>query len=98
MIGSAEFPRISPSKKGTLVRFRRAARCEALIGKHRGMFVDCAALFSDLDPNKISAELLDLSRVILIAGIVRGKLKRPARGRISQHCGRLHPTWVHTSE
>ena len=36
-----------------------AARCEELIGKHRGMFVDCTALFSDLDPYKMSPELLD---------------------------------------
>ena len=36
-----------------------AACCEELIGKHRGMFVDCTALLSDLDPGKMSPELLD---------------------------------------
>jgi hypothetical protein len=36
-----------------------AARREELVGKHRGIFVDCTALLSDLDPGKMSPELLD---------------------------------------
>jgi hypothetical protein len=36
-----------------------AARCEELIGKHRGMFVDCAALLSDLDADKLSPEIFE---------------------------------------
>src|ERR1035438_363455 len=46
-------------KAEELGQISAAARCEELIGKHRGMFVDCTALFSDLDPDKMSPELLD---------------------------------------
>jgi hypothetical protein len=46
-------------KAEELGQISAAARCEELIGKHRGMFVDCTALFSDLDPAKIPPELLD---------------------------------------
>ena len=46
-------------KAEDLGQISAAARCEELIGKHRGMFVDCTALFSDLDPDKMSPELLD---------------------------------------
>ena len=40
-------------------RYSATARCEELIGKHRGMFVDCTALLSDLDPGKLTPEVLD---------------------------------------
>jgi hypothetical protein len=46
-------------KAEELGQISAAARCEELIGKHRGMFVDCTALLSDLDPAKIPPELLD---------------------------------------
>ena len=46
-------------KAEELDQISAAARCEELIGKHRGMFVDCTALLSDLDPDKLSPEMLD---------------------------------------
>jgi hypothetical protein len=41
-------------KAEELGQISAAARCEELIGKHRGMFVDCTALLSDLDPDKLT--------------------------------------------
>ena len=46
-------------KAEELGQISTAARCEELIGKHRGMFVDCTALLSDLDPDKLTPEQLD---------------------------------------
>jgi hypothetical protein len=37
-----------------------AARCEELIGKHCGMFVDRTASQWDLDPRKMTVEQLDV--------------------------------------
>jgi hypothetical protein len=47
------------TKAEELGQISPAACCEELIGKHRGMLVDCTALLSDLDPGKMSPELLD---------------------------------------
>jgi hypothetical protein len=46
-------------KAEELGQISAAARREELIGKHRGMFVDCTALLSDLDPDKMTPEVLD---------------------------------------
>ena len=46
-------------KAEELGQISAAARREELIGKHRGMFVDCTALLSDLDPDKMTPEMLD---------------------------------------
>jgi hypothetical protein len=43
-----------------------ADRCEELIGKHRGMFVDRTALQWDLDPSKMSDEQLDVLAMHLL--------------------------------
>ncbi len=39
--------------------YSAAARCEELIGKEMGMFVDRSALLMDLDPAKLTPEVLD---------------------------------------
>jgi hypothetical protein len=46
-------------KAEELGQISAAARCEELIGKHRGMFVDCTALLSDLDAGKLTPEMMD---------------------------------------
>jgi hypothetical protein len=47
-------------KAEELGQISAAARCEELIGKHRGMFVDRTALQWDLDPSKLTVEQLDV--------------------------------------
>jgi hypothetical protein len=44
-----------------------------VIGKHRGMFVDCTALLSDLDADKLSPEMLDKIAEHLIQKALAGK-------------------------
>jgi len=44
-----------------------------VIGKHRGMFVDCTALLSDLDADKLSPEILDKLAEHLIQKALAGK-------------------------
>lgn len=60
-------------KAEDLGQISAAARCEELIGKHRGMFVDCTALLSDLDPDKLSPEILDKLAEHLIQKALAGK-------------------------
>ena len=50
---------IRSRKAEELGQISAAARCEELIGKHRGMFVDCTALLSDLYPDNLTPEMLD---------------------------------------
>jgi hypothetical protein len=47
-------------KAEELGQISAAARCEELIGKHRGMFVDRTALQWDLDPTKMSYKQVDV--------------------------------------
>jgi len=47
-------------KAEELGQISAAARCEELIGKQRGMFVDRTALQWDLDPSKMTIEQLDV--------------------------------------
>ncbi|HEV8039689.1 MAG TPA: hypothetical protein VGP62_12550 [Bryobacteraceae bacterium] len=66
-------------KAEELGQISEAARCEELIGKHRGMFVDCTALLSDLDPAKLTPEVLDKLADHLIAKALKEKgLHTPA--------------------
>jgi hypothetical protein len=44
-----------------------------VIGKHRGMFVDCTALLSGLDADKLSPEILDKLAEHLIQKALAGK-------------------------
>jgi hypothetical protein len=44
-----------------------AVRCEELIGKQRGMFLDRTALQWDLDPSKLTFEQLEVITEALIA-------------------------------
>lgn len=46
-------------KAEELGQISAAARCEELIGKHRGMFTDRAAFEWDFDPSKLSTEQLE---------------------------------------
>jgi hypothetical protein len=60
-------------KAEELGQISAAARCEELIGKHRDMFVDCTALLSDLDPDKLTPEVLDKLADHLIAKALKEK-------------------------
>jgi hypothetical protein len=60
-------------KAEELGQISAAARCEELIGKHRGMFVDCTALLSDLDPDKMTPEILDKISEHFIQKALAGK-------------------------
>ena len=60
-------------KAEELGQISAAARCEELIGKHRGMFVDCTALLSDLDAGKLSPEILDKLADHLVEKALAGK-------------------------
>ena len=53
-----EFP--SFSRIGPQEQRDQVARCEDLIGKHRGMFTDRTALELGFDPDKLTVEQLDL--------------------------------------
>ena len=46
-------------KAEELGQISAAARCEDLIGKHRGMFTDRTALAWDFDPDKLTVEQLE---------------------------------------
>jgi hypothetical protein len=72
-------------KAEELGQISAAARCEELIGKHRGMFVDCTALLWNLDPDKLTPEMLDKIAEHLIQKALAGKPKEvvdEARRRI----------------
>lgn len=47
-------------KAEELGQISAAARCEELIGKHRGIFTDRTALELDFDPSKLTVEQLDV--------------------------------------
>ena len=47
-------------KAEELGQIAAAARCEELIGKHRGMFIDRTALLWDGDPSKLTSDQLDV--------------------------------------
>ncbi len=46
-------------KAEELGQISAAARCEELIGKHRGMFIDRTALQWDLEPSRMTTEQLE---------------------------------------
>jgi hypothetical protein len=47
-------------KAEELGQISAAARCEELIGKHRGMFIDRSALLWETDPDKMTPDQLDV--------------------------------------
>ena len=53
--------------------YSAAARCEELIGKEIGMFVDRSALLWDIDPDKMTPEMLDKITEHLIQKALAGK-------------------------
>ena len=68
-------------KAEALSQISAAARCEELIGKHRGMFVDHTALLWDLDPDKMTPTQLDKigEHLIRMAGIDETKVAEAKR-------------------
>jgi hypothetical protein len=53
--------------------YSAAARCEELIGKEIGMFVDRSALLWEMDPDKMTPEQLDCISEHLIKKALAGK-------------------------
>ena len=77
-------------KAEELGQISAAARCEELIGKQRGMFVDRTALQWDLDPRKMSEEQLDVIASYLLKsalGTDDPQVMAEARGQLETAIG-----------
>jgi hypothetical protein len=72
-------------KAEELGQISAAARCEELIGKHRGMFIDRSTLLWETDPDKMTPDQLDCIAEHLIQKALAGKppeMVEEARRRI----------------
>jgi hypothetical protein len=60
-------------KAEDLGQISAAARCEELIGKHRGMFIDRSTLLWETDPDKMTPDQLDCIAEHLIQKALAGQ-------------------------
>jgi len=68
-------------KAEELGQISAAARCEELIGKQRGMFVDRSALLWETDPDKMTPDQLDVIADHLLSRALGGNQRAVAEAR-----------------
>jgi hypothetical protein len=68
-------------KAEELGQISAAARCEELIGKQRGMFVDRSALLWETDPDKMTPDQLDVIADHLLSRALGGNQRAVAEAQ-----------------